>query len=1026
MSILNTSLLSKENNYVDKIVSLMNKQKRLSQENKTYEKLYSLLFKEQSKVSFLELKNINLFKSKRKGSQYDFINLFGDLDINDQQLFLDPTWGSIWSMAASKNHYHFGDVPSIRETLKILFSMQQGYPLHVSKYIHLSPFSIGYFIGFLYDLLIKLENNKWKHKHKISDKKKNEIIDVLFDKLSKKNKLLTTNFILRECNIVDDNQDKTIRDCSGKHIPQTYVKNKMKEYKKCIKEKKNCSMKIKYYEIQNKFKCKLILNHFFNLYFKSGLDLDMVFFFHAILSYLWCSAGTKKGIWDYYQGLEAQGVLFFYFKLNINKQLKNKFYENFDLETIIKAYKQKKNEMNHSESFELSKLQFILFGSVSIDSYQNKLKYYSTSFPDCGATSIRNFFKLVCYNSITETFDVTYLKKLKANQKLIEYFTLFNKDIYFVKRTKIKTILKSNESKNMAWNIKMDGEKDPFTAWSDIVQNLKDVNYIQEIYIQNKKVRFEIKDGFNNKLKVPNILVVFQQLFQKESQIKKCKTLKQVFELLLEKDRKLEGESKDDDEFVNDENFDNETGFGVISFKGTNQNKYKFVFSRGHYQIQFLLDKRQNGISYDKTLSYVYLNNSNEFVTMFDIINLDNIPKIIASIKDKDELPICKKMIAYVKDNEDLMRRVYSEVILSNNIFISELLNIKSLKKLTLQGEEDVNEQDLYLTFFNKLFEKPLRLWDLSQLEYLKIISVDDDSKNESSRLFDGMSEIKNLKILALDGCGFNETLPNKIWDMKTLEHLVMIDCTICDLDEDGVVDGCKIKNYRPIPKEIIQLQNLKLLQLQRFTEFNNTPLILPKEIWQLKNLEKLLLDSFDLKETPKKNELIKSKIGVLELILCVNVPEQIFYINSLSDLELDRCDIKKIPSTIQYLTNLKNLYIDFNMKDTKNTKNIVIPREIKHLQQLQTLKLVFANIKKIPKEIRFLQKLEVLDMTGNQLTEIPKEISSLKNLKELSINKNEDLKTLPKEVKSLKNLKEIEITDTQIHPSHLHFLKKK
>ena len=89
------------------------------------------MFPQQSTVSYLELKNINLFDKKRHGLKYIYPNN-SYICLDDLQLFFDPTWGSIWSIAATKNHYHFGTINPIRDTLKI-FSQCLRFPFACFK-----------------------------------------------------------------------------------------------------------------------------------------------------------------------------------------------------------------------------------------------------------------------------------------------------------------------------------------------------------------------------------------------------------------------------------------------------------------------------------------------------------------------------------------------------------------------------------------------------------------------------------------------------------------------------------------------------------------------------------------------------------------------------------------------------------------------------------------------------------------------------------------------------------------------------
>ena len=148
--------------------------------------------------------------------------------------------------------------------------------------------------------------------------------------------------------------------------------------------------------------------------------------------------------------------------------------------------------------------------------------------------SIKKFFKLALYDSERDIFDISKLVRMEATDILVEYFTIFNKDEYYETLETISDICLANKNLQLKnWNIKKDGFKNAFTAWSDVVQNLDNVTYLQSIIINNKKINYEIKSGINTKFGIPNLHVVLRQLFPRHYEIQVSKTLKNTLRIIL-------------------------------------------------------------------------------------------------------------------------------------------------------------------------------------------------------------------------------------------------------------------------------------------------------------------------------------------------------------------------------------------------------------------------------------------------------------------------------------------------------------
>jgi Leucine-rich repeat (LRR) protein len=205
----------------------------------------------------------------------------------------------------------------------------------------------------------------------------------------------------------------------------------------------------------------------------------------------------------------------------------------------------------------------------------------------------------------------------------------------------------------------------------------------------------------------------------------------------------------------------------------------------------------------------------------------------------------------------------------------------------------------------------------------------------------------------------------------------------------------------------------------------------LPEEIKELKNLKELELSRCDLKKIPTQVMSILS----IEVLICweneiTHLPHQISKLKNLRELNLSKNKLKNIPLSIGKLSNLRKLSIFDNkikkipetignMKsleeiDLYSNKIKVIPKEIWKLSNLKEFSLGSNQIQEISKEIMTLKKLERLSLSENKIKEIPKEIGELESLGELYLDDNE-IEELPVEIANLKNLKRLNIKRNRI-----------
>lgn len=131
-----------------------------------------------------------------------------------------------------------------------------------------------------------------------------------------------------------------------------------------------------------------------------------------------------------------------------------------------------------------------------------------------------------------------------------------------------------------------------------------------------------------------------------------------------------------------------------------------------------------------------------------------------------------------------------------------------------------------------------------------------------------------------------------------------------------------------------------------------------------------------------------------------------------ITRLDLNKCLIGYVPSSIGNMTNLKELCLS-------NTNISMLPKEIGLLTKLKTLYLMQNTITSLPEEIGLLTKLTYLDCTFNKLTSLPKEFEQLTQLKRLYLNNNQ-LSSLPNMVFLVK-LKDISLENNNLFKEDIY-----
>ncbi|WP_371802265.1 leucine-rich repeat domain-containing protein [Candidatus Lokiarchaeum ossiferum] len=172
------------------------------------------------------------------------------------------------------------------------------------------------------------------------------------------------------------------------------------------------------------------------------------------------------------------------------------------------------------------------------------------------------------------------------------------------------------------------------------------------------------------------------------------------------------------------------------------------------------------------------------------------------------------------------------------------------------------------------------------------------------------------------------------------------------------------------------------------------------KEILNFSELEAIFIDGkFPNNLFPiEMSKLTKIKKICIQNSDIERIPEFIFSLSQIEELELSWCNLKYISSKIGKLESLKKLNLSGN-------KIQEIPTSIRHLKNVEMINFSSNQLKTLPDEMVHLQNINHLYLFKNNLEELFDGIGMLKNLHSLEISQN-FIKSLPKSLEKLHNLK--------------------
>ena len=329
-------------------------------------------------------------------------------------------------------------------------------------------------------------------------------------------------------------------------------------------------------------------------------------------------------------------------------------------------------------------------------------------------------------------------------------------------------------------------------------------------------------------------------------------------------------------------------------------------------------------------------------------------------------------------------------------VFLSEVSENK-LRQLNLNNEWTLdklrqrltkNAQDKLELHLFMLSGIPDTVFDLVELEVLKLELIPDVTIPPS------IAQLTGLKELWLYHTAAKIEAPALAFLRENLRALHI-----------------KFTDIKEIPLWIYSLKTLEELHLTGNLSAENNRFIVIDGLRELKRLKVLRLKS-NLSKLPQ----VVTDVGVhLQKLSINNEGTKLIVLNSLkkmanlTELELIRCDLERIPHSIFSLHNLQE--IDLKDNNLKTIEEII---SFQHLHRLTCLKLWYNHIAYIPIQIGNLTNLERLYLNRNKIEKIPTQLFYCRKLRYLDLSHN-NLTFLPADIGLLQSLQNLAVTANRV-----------
>ncbi|KAK9984837.1 hypothetical protein SO802_034362 [Lithocarpus litseifolius] len=332
----------------------------------------------------------------------------------------------------------------------------------------------------------------------------------------------------------------------------------------------------------------------------------------------------------------------------------------------------------------------------------------------------------------------------------------------------------------------------------------------------------------------------------------------------------------------------------------------------------------------------------------------DKLPDYLGNIVCLKELDLCGTAIRELPSSVEFLIGLTSLNLKDCKNFVllpSTICSLKSLKYFNLIG----------CSKFDKLPE------DLGNIVPLEVLLLKETAIKE---LPSSVEFLISLKILNLDDCKNFVLLPSTVCGLKSLIHMALSGCS----------------KFVNLPENFGNLKRLNALYLE-----GTAIEVLPSSVGRLAALADLgLKDCKNLVRLPSTicNLKMVFRLNLTGCSKITNLPENLEYMESLSDLRLGGTAIKELPSSIIHLKRIPRL--SFNSWRSLSSSQPSLTRR-------HRIDLSDCNLSAIPSGIDRFSEAGFLELflRGNDFVSLPESFSQFSGLTRLYLDGCKSLRSL-------------------------------
>ncbi|KAI5612897.1 volume-regulated anion channel subunit LRRC8A [Silurus asotus] len=459
--------------------------------------------------------------------------------------------------------------------------------------------------------------------------------------------------------------------------------------------------------------------------------------------------------------------------------------------------------------------------------------------------------------------------------------------------------------------------------------------------------------------------------------------------------------------------------------------KFILIISYTAYYVQFISFEVQCKVDIERLTGYRMYNCAHPLATLFKILAWFYISLVIIYGL------ICMYTLCWMLGRS---LKHYSFESIREESSYSDIPDVKNdfAFMLHMIDQYDPLYSKRFAVFLSEVSENKLRQLNLNNewtLEKLRQRITKNSQEKLELHLFmlsgipDTVFDLLELEVLKLELIP-DVTIPPIIAQLASLRELWLYHTpakieapALAFLRENLKSLHIKFTDIKEIPLWIYSLKNLSELHLTGNLSAENNRYIVIDGLRELKRLKVLRLKS-NLTKLPQ----VVTDVGVhLQKLSINNEGTKLMVLNSLkkmvnlTELELVRCDLERIPHSIFSLHNLQE--IDLKDNNLKTIEEII---SFQHLHRLVCLKLWYNQIAYIPIQIGTLTNLERLYLNRNKIDKIPSQLFFCRKLRFLDLSHN-NLNSIHPDIGLLQNLQYFAVTANRIEtlPPELFQCKK-